>query len=79
MLPSAQKKHPEWVYKFNYRGPRIVREIEETKGEFDIICLQEVDNFKELYKAEFERLGYDTRVSYKKCTDKGKVIDDAPQ
>ena len=55
----------KWVYgviseyaDFQYRSNNVLKELEYYDS--DILCLQEVDNYDEFYKACFEKLGYDT-------------------
>ena len=44
------------VLHFNFRGPRIMREIAVTEA--DVICMQEVDRFYDFYEPEFAKLGF---------------------
>jgi mRNA deadenylase 3'-5' endonuclease subunit Ccr4 len=44
------------VLAFNFRGPRIIAEIRESKA--DILCLQEVDRISDFYEPMLSALGY---------------------
>lgn len=52
---------------FEYRYKRIVGEIEETRA--DVVCLQEVDHFDDVYKQHLTRLGYEYSLNYRKGKD----------
>ena len=51
------------ILHFDYRGPRIIEEIRQSKA--SIICLQEVDRVKDFYQPQLADLGMDL-VHYKR-------------
>lgn len=53
---------------FEYRSQRILREIAETDA--DIICLQEVDHWDDVYRPQLEdKMGYACQMTYRKNKD----------
>ena len=48
--------NPDYL-KFSYRSPNILKEI--VAHEPDIICIQEMDNFREFYLPQFSTYSYD--------------------
>ena len=57
-LDKFVKYVPAIVRDFQFRSRRIIGEIMQSNCE--IVCLQEVDNFDEYYKAKLSMLGYKT-------------------
>ena len=70
----SKKSTPEVVQDFNYRSRRIIKEIFGCDGVnhadslplSDIICLQEVDKFAEVYQPEFDKHGYNYQLHYRR-------------
>ena len=52
---------------YSYRSTRVLMEIAHDNAE--IICLQEVDHYDEIYKPKLEALGYQTQVVYRRGID----------
>jgi len=56
---------------FSFRAPRVIAAL----GQFlplskpNIICLNEVDNYKHYYRPNLESLGYETVVIWRKKND----------
>lgn len=82
-----KKDNPEVVQDFTYRSRRIIKEIFGQETLSDIICLQEVDNFEEVYKPQFDKHGYSYELNYRKNKDavlisynnqKFKLVDKMP-
>ena len=55
-LPKFEEYVPKIVRDFNFRGNRIVGEIHHSNA--DLLCFQEVDNYKEFYEEKLTTLGY---------------------
>ena len=70
---STKKQTPEVVQDFDYRSRRIIKEIfgcSANQTEIsDRICLQEVDNFENVYKPEFDKRGYGTEMYWRSEQD----------
>lgn len=47
----------------------MLKELQVNDQKPDIICLQEVDHFDEIYKPQLELLGYDMEVEYRREID----------
>lgn len=58
---------------FKYRSARIIQEIDHFRP--DILCLQEVDHFKDFYRPELEKIGYSAYLNKRKrCCRHGAAI-----
>lgn len=61
------------VQDFDYRSRRIIKEIfgcsANQQKVSDIICLQEVDNYENVYKPEFDKRGYSTEIYWRSEKD----------
>ena len=66
-LPKFVEYVPKIVRDFKFRSERIVGEILSSGA--DLLCLQEVDNYEEYYKAKLERMGYKTLYRPKETYD----------
>lgn len=84
---ANKKSTPEVVQDFSYRSRRIIKEIFEQGRLSDIICLQEVDKFEQVYQAEFDKHGYAYELNYRNNKDavlvgynksKFKLVDKLP-
>lgn len=49
-------QNAESMYKFKYRAPRIMQEIQNDDA--DIICLCEIDHYEDFYQQQLQYLGY---------------------
>lgn len=58
---------PNVLQDFEYRYKRIIKELEETRA--DLICLQEVDHYDDVYKEHLTNMGYQCALVYRKNKD----------